>query len=329
MDTSNVKTYMVSEVNDVGLNTLNLITVGMFKTLAGKGIAVGDIVGFIPYQHVIPVDVAEALGVRKYLKHDGQVKAIKLQGHMSYGIAIPLPVTLTIDGDECTFTQENWNTIGAYKYEEPEESAAERSLGRSTKNNPLFFRFPDIPNIMSTDYPYADNTMVYITEKLHGMNARIGLIRNSETSEWELCMGSHNIQLNPLVDNIFTKTLRKYIGKLVTYFEKLHPDHQLILYGEIYGANIQKGFDYGKEEPDFKIFALLVDGYASNKYTEVPLLYRGEWGYIKNRLSAFFDQKHPDGTIQEGIVISEVMPGATALRYKYINSEYLAQKYKR
>jgi ATP-dependent RNA circularization protein (DNA/RNA ligase family) len=108
----------------------------------------------------------------------------------------------------------------------------------------------------------------------------------------------------------------------------------ITLYGEIYGAGIQKGYDYGLEEIKFVGFDIMIDGkYLDTLNTKLILndllrlphveeLYVGKWSkevqdkYVVNNFIPGTKVPH------EGIVVKSIS-GERSKISKVINNDYL------
>lgn len=128
-------------------------------------------------------------------------------------------------------------------------------------------------------------------------------------------------------------------NKLWNYVKEINRDvddigEGIILYGEIYGAGIQKGYDYGLKEIKFAGFDIKKQGdYLSTDYSEtlfklilelpyVEVLYVGNWSQeIQNKFT--FNNFIPGTKIpEEGIVIKHIS-GKREKIAKVINPDYL------
>lgn len=108
----------------------------------------------------------------------------------------------------------------------------------------------------------------------------------------------------------------------------------IILYGEIYGAGIQKNYTYGLEDIQFAGFDVKIDGqYLPTEVTQViveslldlphvEVLYEGQWS--KEIQDSFVFNNFIEGTKvpHEGIVI-KCISGDRKKVAKVINPEYL------
>jgi hypothetical protein len=108
----------------------------------------------------------------------------------------------------------------------------------------------------------------------------------------------------------------------------------IVLYGEIYGAGIQKNYEYGLTDIQFAAFDIKIDGeYCATEVTEVitesllelphvEVLYEGKWN--QEIQDSFVFDNFIEGTKvpHEGIVIKEIS-GDRKKVAKVINSDYL------
>jgi hypothetical protein len=105
------------------------------------------------------------------------------------------------------------------------------------------------------------------------------------------------------------------------------------MYGEIYGAGIQKGYDYGLKNMEFAAFDFVLDGeymtvdfveHTCNVYSipHVPVLYDGWWS--QEIQDSFVFNNNIEGTKvpHEGIVVKSVS-GRREKIAKVINPDYL------
>ena len=138
--------------------------------------------------------------------------------------------------------------------------------------DPLHPKYPHLENLDRVPY-VLDATEVYITEKIHGFNARFG--RTPDGNPW---VGSRNNVVDPE-----TTPLQGFTDWAMRRVLRLPPG--TTVFGEWAGKGIQKGIDYGA--PRFYLFAVLdqdrapvdperfVDWAELLDCTTVPLLYVG------------------------------------------------------
>jgi RNA ligase (TIGR02306 family) len=267
------------------------------QTVVPKGqYQVGFLVVFFPPDILLPGDVSAKLGVQNYLKpalFDGlkipcRVAAKRLRGVASYGFIALLSdvmpnacgVSIGKDVTEC---------FHAIKYEPPVRySNNGAAWGDGAAEPAEFHRYTDIQNFYRYPNTIKDGTEVRVTEKIHGTNCRVGLLRLND--EWTFVAGSH-------------KTSRKKYdakGNLSLYWRPLEEEgllhmltdlcderNNVIIFGELYGPGIQD-LDYGVPPGtvQFRVFDISINGHylgwAAVKglcyvfgVPTVPLIYEG------------------------------------------------------
>jgi hypothetical protein len=119
----------------------------------------------------------------------GRVRAARIRGIQSFGFIMKID---PMQGDD-----PNWPVgtdlkehFGVTKWEPPIESAD----GEAEPEHPLFHPYTDIENIGNFPDAIAEGEEVVFTEKLHGKNCRVGLVRDvdpSGASRWTWMAGSH------------------------------------------------------------------------------------------------------------------------------------------
>ncbi len=257
------------------------------QTIVSKGeYKVNDRVVFFPPDVLIPSDISSMLGVQKYLKQseiDGvkcqcRVAACRLRGYPSYGFIIPAPVTLAAHPLGCDVS-----TMWAVKKYEP---AQKRQFhGDIAANHPAFHKYTDIQHYWRHPKIIKPGTLVRITEKIHGTQCRVGMIRTS--SGFQVMGGSHRTNRKKLsnTDNLSLYWQPLENKQILNLLICLCDDkHNVVIFGEIFGKGIQD-LDYGVDL-EFRVFDISVDGlyldyndlvYATLLFevATVPLLYLG------------------------------------------------------
>ena len=160
--------------------SLEFITVKGWPVIVQKalGLKAGDRVVYFPPDSVMPPELAERLGITKYLallprEIDGtrkpglRVCAARLRGEPSYG---------TIDHQ----VDPSWEVgrdvkehYGVTKFEPPERP----NDGESLPGVAAFHRYTEIENIRNFPDVLRPGEEVVITEKIHGKTCRLGLVR--------------------------------------------------------------------------------------------------------------------------------------------------------
>lgn len=237
----------------------------------------GEKAVWFPPNMVVPQKTAEALGVSKFLKSGGVVGACRLRGQPSYGFLTPLrelPLGANVDV-----------AFGTAKYEPPPVESAQYE-----PDHPAFHRYTDIQNVLSFPDAIPDWAPVRITEKIHGSNCRLGLIRVGD-GQMEFMAGSNKKRLKrtegwgsrywrPLANKNIEGLLRG-LSADVGPVQK-----SVVIFGELFGRGVQD-MDYGVSGPTgFRLFDIAVNGtYLDWEYVTglcdvfdvptVPVLYTG------------------------------------------------------
>jgi hypothetical protein len=210
---------------------------------------------------------------------------------------------------------------------------------------------------------FTEEDTVEITRKIHGTNARYGIVKKTKLSlfdkikkffgltdkwiDYEFVVGSHNIEKGSdsqgfYDTNVWYEIEKKYeikkklweYVKNEVYWEDLNIGDGITLYGEIYGAGIQKGYDYGLKEIEFVGFDAKERGeYLSTinskllfrdilKLPYVEELYYGNWSQEVQDKFVFNNFIEGTKVPHEGIVIKH-HTGERQKIAKVINPDYL------
>jgi len=296
--------------------------------------APGDKVVYIPPDSTLPRQMAERLGVVNYLSErtdiEGErrlvVKRVRLRGEPSFGLVIaPDDPGWPVGTD----VREHY---GIGKYRPPVKFTA----GDSEANHPLFQRYTDVENLRNYPHLFDDGEEVVVTEKIHGTNSRIGVV------EGKLLAGSHGLQRRrPEPEEMATNTywFPATLEPVTGLLDDLGSRHRVaILYGEIYGAKIQK-LHYGQHGGlGFAAFDVFVDGgfldhddFAAlcerHGVATVPVLGRGPFSLEMVAELSRGPTALPDRHIREGVVVQPVKertdPQIGRVILKYLSDDYL------
>ena len=253
--------------------------------------------------------------------------------------------------------------LGITKYTPPKGKMPSVMKARKKKHrNPDFKMYTSISHIKY--YPEAlEDIDVMVTEKVHGTNFRSGWVKWNSYNlnkkilallvqpfvycKHEFAYGSHRVELTNkgkrstgfYKENVYYKMTEKYNLKEVL-------PKGYVIYAEIYGWNIQKGYFYGLKDLEWDM--VVVDVMKDGKYLDgqsylgfcvdhdlptPPVLYIGAFDYEKinklanlNRSVLCPEQKKPI----EGIVVKAMVEGKRwnlgRLILKWINDEYWLNK---
>jgi RNA ligase (TIGR02306 family) len=368
MENNNSVCYMatINEIKPiVGADNIELAVVGGWNCITQKGVQnVGDVVIIATTDAVIPESLSDEIGVTSYLRKGGRVRTVKLRGTYSECLIIPdkyLHGRTTIgdwdlkDGSDCM------HIFNIFKYEPPVKMV-QLANGKKIRyqTNPNFHVYYKFPNLKNVPDLFTEEDEVEITRKIHGTNARYGIVKKIRLSFWdnvkdffgfgnkwnwyEFVVGSHNVEKgsdsNGFYDtNVWYDIEKKYDikAKLWKYVQLSEPDligDGITLYGEIYGAGIQKGYDYGLKDIEFVGFDVKQNGeYLSTEVVNtliedvldlpyVEILYKGNWSQEVQDKFVFNNNIKDTKVPEEGIVIKHYT-GVREKVAKVINPDYL------
>jgi len=366
MENQNSVCYVgrVTEVKAIeGADNIELAVVGGWNTIVKKGeLKKDDSVIVATTDAVIPQELSDKMGVTNYLRKGQRVRTVKLRGVYSECLIIPMNY-LSGKGAKNIPGTDLMQTLGIFKYEPPAVQV-QLASGRKLKyhQNPNFGIYYKFPNLKNVSGMFTEDDVVQITRKLHGTNARYGFVKKRKLSfmdkvkkffrvadeliDYEYVYGSHNVEKGSdsqgFYDTDVWRTiaekydiknkLRKYALYLMS--QNIDLGAGVITYGEIYGAGIQKNYDYGLKDIEFAGFDLVVNGnYESAIYTEfvfktifdmphVPILHIGKWSQEIQDKFVFNNFIEGTKVPHEGIVIKHVS-GERKKVAKVINPDYL------
>lgn len=346
-----------------GADNIELVLAGGWQALTKKGeYRVNDLVVIAITDAVIPRDLSDRMEVTNYLRKGQRVRTVKLRGVYSECLLIPTKYIPGL-GDIYYEGMDMMEKMKIYKYDPPAKMITLVSGDRRIKyhQNPnfgVYYKFPNLKNVMGL---FTEEDNVQITRKLHGTNARYGIVKKRKLSLWdklkrffriadelieyEYVYGSHNVEKGSdsqgfYDTNVWREVAEQYDikSKLKEFALTLHKEKRLgagfVLYGEIYGAGIQKNYDYGLTDIKFAGFDVVIDGkYEGTIYTEwvlgiiiklphVPILYVGPWSQTIQDQFVFNNFIEGTKVPHEGIVIKHVS-GDRKKVAKVINPDYL------
>lgn len=364
MENQNSVAYVgiIGSVSEIpGADNIELVTVGGWNAITKKGeYKVDDLVVVATTDAVIPQKLSDSLGVTNYLRKGQRVRTVKLRGVYSECLIIDLDQVfksnMSLDG--FVEGQDMMEILGITKYEPPAKVITLVSGGRKMKyhQNPNFHVYYKFPNQKNVPDMFNEEDEVVITRKLHGTNARYGIVRKKTLSLWdrvklffgdqwagfEYVYGSHNVEKGSdsqgfYSTDVWDDVARKYdIRKKLWQHVKDTYDYLesgFIIYGEIYGAGIQKNYDYGLTDIKFAGFDVEVDnkyeGYTAEvahfdvmDLPKVENLYWGHWSKEKQDKYVFNNFIEGTKVPHEGVIVKEVS-GVRSKVSKVINPDYL------
>ena len=353
----------IDEIKEIpGADNIEQAIIGGWSCITKKGSnSAGELVIVATTDAVIPLSLSDQLGVTNYLRKGNRVRTVKLRG--VYSECLLLPRLEAAPGLSNKDFVEGKDLMGKhtniFKYEPPVKMI-QLGGGRKVRyqDNPNFHVYYKFPNLKNVSKMFTEDDVVEITRKIHGTNARYGIVKKAKLSildrikklfgnKWvgyEFVVGSHNVEKgsdsNGFYDtNVWYEIEKKYDikNKLWEYVKEMgteHIDKGVTIYGEIYGAGIQKGYDYGLTDIKFVGFDVKQNGeyldvigsrIVITDFLELPyvqVLHYGNWSEsIQNEL--VFNQFITGTKVpEEGIVIKHESGNRSKVA-KVINPDYL------
>jgi RNA ligase (TIGR02306 family) len=319
----------------------------------------GDLVIVATTDAVIPQELSDNMNVTNYLRKGGRVRTVKLRGVYSECLIIPIKYVPFMEnyyeGKDMMYA------MNIYKYEPPAVQV-QLSSGRKIKyhQNPNFGVYYKFPNIKNVKGIFTEEDEVQITRKIHGTNARYGIVKKRSLSLWdkvkkffgiadqwieyEYVYGSHNVEKGSDSQGFYDTDVWRTIAesydiknKLWSYAKTYGPDiigSGIILYGEICGPGIQKNYDYGLNKIEFLGFDFVENGKYLGTWStahvivdrlnlpHVAVLHTGMWSQEIQDEYTFNNFIQGSKVPHEGIVIKHVS-GERSKVAKVINPDYL------
>ena len=368
MENNNSVCY-VARINEIkaipGADNIEQGVIGGWNCIIQKGhYRVDDLVVVATTDAVVPQELSDAMNVTNYLRKGQRVRTVKLRGVYSECLIIPLKYAREAARHANTKWDEGedmMDVLKIYKYE-PSAVQIQLSSGRKIRyhQNPNFTVYHKFPNLKNVVGMFDENDMVEITRKLHGTNARYGIVKKRKLSIWdrvkrlfgdkwadyEFVYGSHNVEKGSdsqgfydtdvwreVADKYKIKEKLWHLAKVLNSIEDIGSG--IIVYGEVYGPGIQKNYDYGLKELEFAMFDMSVNGEYQNAirvqtYAEsrilnlpyVPVLHYGMWSQEVQDKFTFNNFIEGTKVPHEGIVIKD-STGRREKVAKVINPDYL------
>lgn len=255
---------------------------------------VGELVVVATTDAIIPEKIAEEMNITSYLRKGNRVKTIKLRN--VYSECLIIPFTFIDKKGSYEYGDDMMEVLGVSKFE-PEVKTITLAKGKKIRyqSNPAFHVYYKFPNIKNVPNIFNEDDVVQITRKIHGTNARYGIVKklklsfldktkkflfnkgiiknkNWEFIEYEYIYGSHNVEKGSDSQGYYSTDVWKEVADKLKIKEKLFEwlknnkenniGSGIILYGEVFGPGIQKNFDYNLKELKFNVFDITID----NKY---------------------------------------------------------------
>jgi RNA ligase (TIGR02306 family) len=339
-------------------DALEFVTVKGWPVIVQKalGLRAGDRVVYFPPDTVMPPELADRLGIAKYLaplprEIDGtrrpglRVRAARLRGQPSYG---------TIDHR----VDPSWEVgrdvrehYGVSKFEPP----VRPTDGDALPPLAAFHRYTDVENIRNFPDVLRPGEEVVITEKLHGKNCRLGLVRveGDGGPAFEFAAGSSDVRRKEMdARGRPSDFWRPLTGEMKALLQHVGGgERNVVVFGELIGSGVQDmAYGLADGSKGFRAFDIAVDG-AYLDFDEkaallarfgvgpVPHLYRGpfSWEVVEEHTYGPTTLCPPEAAGKfagrEGCVVAPVrerydaaLGGSGRVVLKSISADYLARK---
>lgn len=363
----------VARINEIkaieGADNIEQAVIGGWNCIVKKGAhQVNELVVCATTDAVIPSEISDSIGVTNYLRKGNRVRTVKLRGVYSECLTISLDSLPQMKkffskgiGYHCEEGQDMMDHLGITKWEPPVKQiqlASGRKIKyRDNQNFHIYYKFPNLKNVAGM---FTEKDDVQITRKIHGTNARYGIVKKSKLSFWdkvkkffgladdwidyEYVYGSHNVEKGSDSQGFYSTDVWSEIAWKYKIKEKLwelvksnKPEDigsGIVLYGEIYGAGIQKNYDYGLTDIQFAGFDFTVNGKYETPdgakfiiedrldLPHVEVLYEGRWNQEIQDKFTFNNFIEGTKVPHEGIVIKHIS-GERQKVAKVINPDYL------
>jgi RNA ligase (TIGR02306 family) len=337
MDNQNSVCFVarIGEIKPIeGADNIEVAVIGGWNCIVPKGqYSQGYLAIVATTDAVIPQELSDLMNVTNYLRKGQRVKTVKLRGVYSECLIIPfskllLPKTFA---DTVKEGKDMMELLGIYKYEPPAVQV-QLSSGRKIKyhQNPNFGVYYKFPNIKNVQGMFNESDEVEITRKIHGTNARYGIVRKSKLSIWdklkrffgnkwveyEYVYGSHNVEKGSDSQGFYDTDVWRTIAEKYNIREQLwdffkrykeyyNIKEGIIIYGEIYGPGIQKGYDYNLTELEYAGFDVSING----EYCSVLRSYAIQSVSLELPYVQTLDLCHWSQEIQDKLVFNNFIEG--------------------
>ena len=364
MENQNSVCY-VATINEIkpieGADNIELAIVGGWNAITKKGeYKAGDLIVVATTDAVIPQILSDDMEVTGYLRKGQRVRTVKLRG--VYSECLLIPVKYIPFMENYYDGKDMMSAMDITKYEPPVKQV-QLASGKKIRyqDNPNFHVYYKFPNLKNVAGMFTEEDTVEITRKIHGTNARYGIVKKLKLTFWdkikkffgladkwidyEFVVGSHNVEKGSdsqgfYDTNVWYQIADKYeIKKRLWEYVKsvaMEPEigDGITIYGEIYGAGIQKNYEYGLTEIEFVGFDVKEDGeYLSPinaklmikdilQLPYVEILHFGNWSQEAQDKYVFNNFIPGTKVPEEGIVI-KYHTGERNKVAKVINPDYL------
>lgn len=253
---------------------------------------------YFPPETVIPHTLSDRLGVTKYLTplpkdeegnrpEASRIRVARLRGEASYGLI------MACEDDSWEIGHNVSQHYGAYKYDPPQPCHD----GDAEREHPAFHRYYDMENLRNfpTEFFHPGDEVV-VTEKIHGMNCRLGLIKDTDDDGnpvWCWMAGSHDVRRKP-----FSVPAKRFDA--IMLYEKIILDKPEVEVGQIIDFKDGK-FWRVDEQIESKDDRVLFRATRTNRIGEEVQIPSEFWRYFSTEIKQFLialsecGYEEPDG----------------------------------
>lgn len=356
------------------VHSLEIATVYGFQVVSRKGtLKVGDLVLFCPVDSILPEDLESIVFPpdSKIKLSDSRVRQARIQRFPSQGLLLNLDQVnkfLEEKGYKNFLFEEERDykdILGIRKYEPPVNTklhvGTPITSARRLAEHPDMHGYNGLENIKWYPDLFSEEDDVEIQLKLHGTNARMGNLKTQVKTRWQKFLnffgllpkyhfryGSNNVDITAKGlagkrSGFYGSDIYGEAFKACNAEDKIEPNE--LIFGEIIGEGIQKGYHYGHKTPQFVLFDVKVFDEEGNwkwltpeevevfalerGFQMVPVLYRGKYSkQVAASLVSGADPYYPAHKVREGIVIkaekyNDPLCSSKKKALKFINPEYL------
>ena len=225
----------INEIKEIpGADNIEQGVIGGWNCIIKKGeYKVDDLVVVATTDAVIPQELSDKMNVTNYLRKGQRVRTVKLRGVYSECLIIPITY---IQGVKRVEGADVMDMLGIFKYEPPAVQV-QLASGRKIRyhQNPnfgIYYKFPNLKNVAGM---FTEEDEVEITRKIHGTNARYGIVKKNKLSIWdrvrkffgaeyveyEYVYGSHNVEKGSDSQGFYDTDVWRTVAEKYNIREKL------------------------------------------------------------------------------------------------------------
>ena len=178
----------IDEIKEIaGADNIVQAVVGGWNCIIQKGqYTEGGLVIVATTDAVIPQELSDEMNVTNYLRKGSRVRTVKLRGVYSECLIIPLKYIPKGNINSYTEGKDMMEVMNIFKYEPPVKQI-QLASGKKIRyqDNPNFHVYYKFPNLKNVKGMFTEEDDVQITRKLHGTNARYGIVLKNKLSFWD------------------------------------------------------------------------------------------------------------------------------------------------